>query len=678
MQTNSLIEQRSSADLHRLLETLPAAAYTCDRDGMITYFNQRAVELWGRAPKVNDPEDRFCGSFRLFASDGTPIRHDRCWMALALQENKEFNGHEIIIERPDGTRVTALAHANPLRDDRGNLDGAVNVLVDISDRKAAEEARAYLAAIVASSHDAIISKTMDGIVTSWNLGAERLYGYMAEEVIGQPISLLLPPDRPDEFPAIMARIRRGERVEPYETVRVTKNGERVDVWLTVSPVHTADGRVIGASAIAKDVTERKRLEDGQRLLAAAGATLGASLQNAANLEHVAQLALPTLGDQCVVLLRQEDGTLESIAAALYGPANDESIEDQVPHPLVERKSAAIQRVISTGRSELYPTTEPEQMNGRRDASRQRVRELGDVSGMVVPLPARGKILGAMIFASQSGRHYTARDLTLAEELGRRCALAVDNGRLYEQAQSALRLRNEVMGTVTHDLKNPLAGISALAQVLELQLRRGREPSAEQLTAGLRSIHERVRDMARQLDELLDVAALEAGQPLELRRKPTDIVLLAGRVASDAQGTSDRHDIQVVSDSEEITGEWDPLRLERVLRNLLNNAVKYSPEGGRITIRVSCHEDALQRWVKLVVQDEGVGIPANDLPRIFERFRRGGNVAGRINGTGLGLAAVRQIVEEHEGTIAIESQEGAGTVVTVILPAFPVKAATTAA
>lgn len=132
----------SELEFRCLLEKLPAGAYTCDSEGLITYFNQHAVQLWGREPKLNDPTDRFCGSFRLYATDGSPIAHSQCWMALALQTDREYNGHEIVIERPDGQRLTALAHANPIRDESGRLLGAVNVLVDISDRKRSEEALA--------------------------------------------------------------------------------------------------------------------------------------------------------------------------------------------------------------------------------------------------------------------------------------------------------------------------------------------------------------------------------------------------------------------------------------------------------------------------------------------------------------------------------------------------------
>src|SRR3712207_3173531 len=131
--------RKGESHFRRLLEKLPAGAYTCDPEGLITYFNQHAAQLWGRAPKLNDPVDRYCGSFKLFSTDGSPIAHDQCWMALALKMDKEYNRREIVIQRTDGRRLTALAHANPIHDESGKLLGAVNVLVDITDRKRAEE-----------------------------------------------------------------------------------------------------------------------------------------------------------------------------------------------------------------------------------------------------------------------------------------------------------------------------------------------------------------------------------------------------------------------------------------------------------------------------------------------------------------------------------------------------------
>jgi PAS domain S-box-containing protein len=252
---------RSEEKLRRALDTLPTGAYTCDADGLITYYNQRAVDLWGRRPKLNDPADRFCGSFKLFTLEGEPIQHDQCWMGLALRDGKEYLAQEIVIERPDGKRWTALAHASPFRDENGVIVGAVNVLVDISDRRHAETARAQLAAIVDSSDDAIISKDLNGIVQSWNMAAQRLFGYTAQQAVGRHISFLIPPDRISEEELIITRLRAGERIKHFDTVRVASDGSQVHVSLTISPIRDEVGRIVGASKIARNIADRKEAED---------------------------------------------------------------------------------------------------------------------------------------------------------------------------------------------------------------------------------------------------------------------------------------------------------------------------------------------------------------------------------------------------------------------------------
>lgn len=245
-----------------VLDALPAAVYTTDASGRITYYNRAAAVLAGREPELG--KDEWCVSWRLFRADGKPMPHDQCPMAVALRENRAVGGEEAILERPDGVRITFLSFPTLLHDAAGALTGAVNLIVDISDRKAAECARAYLAAIVDSSDDAIISKDLDGIVTSWNRGAEAIFGYRADEIIGRPITMLLPPDRAYEEDKLIAPLRRGERVDHFETVRRRKDGREIDVSLTVSPVLDGGGRIIGASKIARDITDGKRVEAALR------------------------------------------------------------------------------------------------------------------------------------------------------------------------------------------------------------------------------------------------------------------------------------------------------------------------------------------------------------------------------------------------------------------------------
>jgi PAS domain S-box-containing protein len=194
-------------------------------------------------------------------------------MAMTLKEKRPIRGLEAVAERPDGTRVPFIPYPTPLFDEQGELVGAVSAVVDISERRAAEQRSLdseirdrRLAAIVESSDDAILWKDLDGIIASWNKGAERIFGYTADEVVGKPVTILIPPDRQDEEPAILARIRRGERVEHYETIRQRKDGSLINISLTVSPVRDAAGNIVGASKIARDITERKRAEERQRLL----------------------------------------------------------------------------------------------------------------------------------------------------------------------------------------------------------------------------------------------------------------------------------------------------------------------------------------------------------------------------------------------------------------------------
>jgi PAS domain S-box-containing protein len=256
---------RRSEERYRTLFNLgPVAIYSIDTSGVIQEFNRRAAELWGREPALGDTDQRFCGSFKMFRPDGSFMPHAQCPMAEVVS-GKITAAHdaEVLIERPDGSRVTVLVNIRPLKNDQGEVIGAINCFYDITERKRAETAASRLAAVVQSSHDAIAAKDLNGIITDWNQSAERIFGYEPKEIIGKSILTLIPKDRHSEEQDILKRIRRGELVDHYETVRRRKDGTLINVSLTISPVKDLNGKIIGISKIVRDITRQKRAE--QRL-----------------------------------------------------------------------------------------------------------------------------------------------------------------------------------------------------------------------------------------------------------------------------------------------------------------------------------------------------------------------------------------------------------------------------
>ena len=286
----------------QLIDALPAAIYVTDPAGRITYFNEAAAALWGCRPKLHS--DQWCGSWRLYGLDGTPMPHDRCPMAIALKQGRAIRGGQAMAERPDGTLVPFMAFPTPLRDSSGTLIGAVNMLVELSEQQRAKRVEGRLAAIVESSDDAIISKDLNGVITTWNKAAERMFGYLAADAIGRPITILIPPDRHNEELEILTRIHRGERVDHFETIRQRKDGSLVNVSLSISPLADESGKTVGASKIARDITEQKRTEERQKVLMA-------------ELDHRVKNALARV-DVVAMSTRQSSNSVDEFVRSLRG------------------------------------------------------------------------------------------------------------------------------------------------------------------------------------------------------------------------------------------------------------------------------------------------------------------------------------------------------------------------
>lgn len=305
---DAIFALRESEWRHReLVRALPTAAYMCDDRGRITVFNEAAVALWGRKPEVGDEYWRAAPS--IFRTDGTPLPRDACPMSIALREGRAVRGEEIILERPDGTRRNIMPHPEPIRDTGGRLTGIVNMLVDITESKRAQAASRRLAAIVESSDDAIVGKDLNGVIRSWNKGAESLFGYSAEEALGQSVAMLMPPAHMDEELGILERVKRGESIKFDETVRRRRDGTLVDVSVTISPIKDENGRIVGASKIAHDISERKRIQQQSDFIGQLSHQLG----GLSSPHEVMQLASRAIGlqlevDRCYFSLLDENAS----------------------------------------------------------------------------------------------------------------------------------------------------------------------------------------------------------------------------------------------------------------------------------------------------------------------------------------------------------------------------------
>lgn len=351
-------------EIQDVLRALPEAVYMTDAQGRVTLFNEAAVALWGRTPEIGQAE--FCGSWKLFWPDGRPLPHAECPMAIALRERQFNRGHEIVAERPDGSRVTVLAFPTPLFDASGALVGAINMLVDVTHRSIAYEEAQRFTAIVDSSDDAIVAKDLDGIIVSWNRGAERLFGYTSDEIVGKPVSTLIPADRYDEEPHILSRIRAGEAIDHYETIRRRKGGGLIEISLSVFPIRSRQGRIVGAAKIARDITERRRAEEQQHLLIR---EMNHRIKN-----------LFTLAGSVVALSKRSAVTVEDLASAVSGrlnalalahtltvPAISEASEREAHattlHALVRTITAPYDHAAQSGRSRISLTGSDVELSG---------------------------------------------------------------------------------------------------------------------------------------------------------------------------------------------------------------------------------------------------------------------------------------------------------------------------
>lgn len=596
-----------------------------------------------------------------------------------LTRRGEWEGQLIHTAR-DGSRVRVLSRwAAHIAE--GEPISVLEINDDITAGYEAESYRARLAAIVESSQDAIIGKDLDAVITNWNPAATALYGYRPEEVIGKPITILAPPERLPEIDDIMVRIRRGEAVPPYDTQRVRKDGTRVHVSISVSPIVDGSKIVIGAATIARDISSRvladielARLLAGeqqartaaeaaeQRLafLADASGILGSTLDYETILANLANLTVPRIADWCGVQIVEEND-VRRLAVCHRDPAKVDlvrALEERYP-PSPQAPGGA-HGVLTTGRPVLLAEVGDGMLReAARDEEHLRVmRSLDLRSFMAVPLRVRGEIFGLISFAqSESDRRFTSADLALAEELARRAGMAIENARLYAEVQRAIQVRDEFLSISSHELKTPLTSLQ-----LQTQLLRRLHPEAPQEEEHvLQGMSRQIKRLARLTNDLLDVSRISSGQ-FTLDRRRVDLGELLHEVVDRLREEAAAVGSWIaVTAPPGITGHWDRHRLDQALSNVLANAVKYG-RGNPIAVRATAAEEK----ATVIVEDAGVGIRPEDIALIFDRFARMETVE-KTGGLGLGLYIVRQIVDAHGGTVEVESEQGKGSLFRLTLP-----------
>jgi len=624
------IEHRRAAEALReseryfreMIDALPVAIYTTDAEGRLTHINPAAVEFSGRVPELGT--DRWCVSWKLYHADGTPLPHDECPMAVALKEGRVVSGVEAIVERPDGTRRWFTPYPTPLHDAGGRVIGGINMLLDITERKEAERGLAHFAAIVASSADAILSKTLDGIVRSWNASSERMFGYTAEEMIGQPVRRLIPSDRQQEEDEILGRLKAGEHIEHYETVRVTKHGHPIEVSLTISPVKDRCGRIIGASKIARDITERKRTEELVR-------------------KQAAQLAL--VADTAPVYIAHCDADarfkfVNKAYAKRFGLRPEDCVGLRIADLLGEFVHESVRPYIATV------------MSGNAVEFELDVEVPGATAGprfmhcsYAPERDADNRVVG-----------WVAAVTDITERRRVEEALRTSEDKLKDTD----RRKDEFLAMLAHELRNPLAPIANAVHLL----RQSRNENTVQQQA--RAIIERQSGrLARLVDDLLEVSRITTGR-IQLHMERIAIGGIVERAVETVEPLVEqhRHKLSITLPPDALWLYADGARLEQVIVNLLTNATKYTDDGGRIDVDVfGEHNQVVVR-----VKDTGIGISPELLPHVFDLFTQSERSLDRSHGgLGIGLSLVQRLVSMHGGSVVAESVLGKGSEFSVRLP-----------
>ena len=544
-----------------------------------------------------------------------------------VRAGESVKGHETVRIRKDGQRIEVTSTVSPILTPQGEVIGASEIGRDITEsRRLARDAR-HFAAIVESSDDAIVSKDLNGTILTWNRAAERLFGYTAAEIVGQSVRVIIPPDRQSEEDHVLSVVRRGEMVDHFETVRLRKNGTRVPVSLTVSPIRGSTGEIIGASKVVRDLSRVQRAQrDALRL---------------ASIVDSSDDAIVSKDLNSIVT------SWNSAAERLFGFTESEmvgqSIRRIIPDDRQQEEDVVLSRIRRGERVEHYET-----IRRRKDGT------FLPVSLTVSPILTED---GTVVGASKIARDISDRER--ADE---------ERQRLLTIAREASRLKDEFLATLSHELRTPLNAIVGYVRMMQSDLLAG-----EKRARAMDTVARNVTSLTQIVEDVLDVSRIVSGK-LRLDVQPVDLSAVLQNAVETVRPAAEAKGVRLVTIADPRTApvSGDPERLQQVLWNVLSNAVKFTGRGGKVQVRL----EQANSHVELTVTDSGIGIPAEFLPHVFDRFRQADAGVSRMGGgLGLGLAIARHLVELQGGRIFAHSDgPGKGATFRIELPVRSASAA----
>jgi PAS domain S-box-containing protein len=545
----------------------------------------------------------------------------------------------------------------------------IGSVLDITSQKENElqlaqlaEKQARLAALVNSSDDIIISKNLDGIITSWNPAAERIFGYSQEEAIGRHISMIIPADRLQEENYIISQIRSGQKVDHFDTVRITKSGHEVQLSITISPVISDSGEIIGASKIARDITAQLAAQQSAKRY-----TERLEIMNMLMGDVSAELDLNK------ILQKVTDATT-NLTGARFGAFFYNKIDDRGESYMLYSLSGAAREDFDKfgmprNTAVFHPTFSGESVVRSDDITKDPRYGHNDphfgmpkghlpvVSYLAVPVTSRsGHVIGGLFFAHPEAGKFTEEHETLVMSIAAQAAISLDNAKLFEQVKALNDKKDEFIGLASHELKTPLASINGYLQIL------GRMIKDSQHQKFLDKASRQVSKLTALVNDLLDVSKIEAGK-LKLTIADFDLIHITAEAIELIQHSTTRHTITFQSNMEQCIIAGDAQRIEQVVINLLSNAIKYSPAASLVEVALREEEEN----ILLSIRDFGLGIEPEKVKQIFTRFYRIDEATPNISGLGIGLYLSHEIISRSSGKIWVESELGKGSTFYLSLP-----------